>query len=63
MKQKNPILVEVFASFGSAAKLAAHLGITRSAVAQWQVVPLKYIREVSQATGIPRSKLRPDLYE
>jgi hypothetical protein len=63
MKQRNPILIEVFASFGSATKLAAHLGISRSAVGQWQIVPLRYLREISRVTNIPKAKLRPDLYD
>lgn len=64
MKQKKAIvLTEVFAHFGSASKLAEYLGVSRSAVHQWQNIPLRYLKEISEVTGIPRSKLRPDLYD
>ena len=42
--------------------LAAALGITNSAVWQWNVVPPTRVLEVERITGIHRSELRPDLY-
>ena len=42
--------------------VARALNITKSAISQWRVVPLDRLAEVSTVTGIPREKLRPDLY-
>lgn len=63
MKARSTILDEVFAAFGSASKLAAHLGVSRQAVYHWKAVPIKYLREINRVTGIPKPKLRPDLYD
>lgn len=48
---------------GLSAKIASGLGITRSAVAQWDSVPSDLVVEIEQITGLPREALRPDLYE
>ncbi len=61
--KKDPILNEVFAATGTAAALGAFLGVSRSAVSQWKKVPLRYLKQVSDLTGIPRRRLRPDLYD
>ena len=63
MTKKDPILNEVFAAMGTAAALGAMLGVSRSAVSQWRRVPLRYLKQVSEFTGIPRRRLRPDLYD
>jgi DNA-binding transcriptional regulator YdaS (Cro superfamily) len=47
---------------GSKAKLARALGITRSAISQWNRIPVNRVVEVEQITGIPRNELRPDVF-
>jgi DNA-binding transcriptional regulator YdaS (Cro superfamily) len=47
---------------GNLTKLAAGLGITHSAVLQWDRVPADRVVDVERITGVPREKLRPDLY-
>lgn len=47
---------------GSASALARHLGLTPSAVLQWDVVPIKRVLEVEAFTGVSRHSLRPDIY-
>ena len=63
MKTRTEILIEVFAAAGSMAELARKLNVTRAAVAHWQVVPFRHLKSISKMTGIPRRKLRPDLYD
>ena len=36
--------------------------ITPQAVSQWKQVPAERVLDVERATGVPRHKLRPDLY-
>lgn len=48
---------------GLMTKIAADLGIERSAVAMWKSVPAKRVPEVSRITGFSRHQLRPDLWE
>ena len=47
---------------GLQARLARELGITSAAVAKWQRVPEDRLLDVERISGIPRNKLRPDLY-
>lgn len=62
MKQRDPILLEVYAAFGSAANLSRFLGVSRAAVCHWQRVPFRHLRVIEEKTGIPRERMRPDIY-
>ena len=46
------------------ADLARSIGVDKATVTRWSrgTVPTKHIVEVERVTGIPREKLRPDLY-
>jgi len=44
------------------AKIARGLGVSRSAVHQWERVPAERVVEIERISGIPREKLRPDLH-
>ena len=59
---RDPPIYDVFRHFGSAKKVADHLGITTQAVSHWKKIPAKYLYGLGQATGIHPYKLRPDLY-
>jgi hypothetical protein len=62
MKQRPPELMDVILAVGGLSELSRRLGLTRQAVSHWNKVPFKYLRTISEMTGIPREKLRPDLY-
>jgi DNA-binding transcriptional regulator YdaS (Cro superfamily) len=48
---------------GTLKKLAAILHISPQALAQWgRRIPVRHIREIERLSGIPREKLRPDIY-
>jgi DNA-binding transcriptional regulator YdaS (Cro superfamily) len=47
---------------GGIRPLARRLGISMAAVWKWTRVPAARIVEVERVTGVPREKLRPDLY-
>jgi DNA-binding transcriptional regulator YdaS (Cro superfamily) len=53
----DPTVIRAIEKMGSAAKLAAALGITRSAVSQWHTIPQWHIARVSEVTGIPIQEL------
>jgi DNA-binding transcriptional regulator YdaS (Cro superfamily) len=48
---------------GLQALVARALGVTRGAVTKWRQVPAERVLAVEKATGIPRERLRPDLYK
>lgn len=50
------------ANRGMQIKLAAHLGLQASTVSQWKSVPVQYLPEVADFTGIPREELVPDAF-
>lgn len=47
---------------GSRNALAAQLGVSGSAISQWDKVPAERVIAVEAATGVRREDLRPDLY-
>jgi DNA-binding transcriptional regulator YdaS (Cro superfamily) len=55
-------LKEAIRVAGSKNALAQRLGVTRGAVSQWTRIPVKRVPAVERATGIPRCRLRPDLF-
>lgn len=48
---------------GRLTMLADACKITHSAICQWTRVPIERVAVVERVTGIPRSELRPDIYE
>ena len=58
----TPGLKEAIENAGNPAKLAAKLGVSRQAVSKWEDVPMRHIIAIEKATGVPRERLRPDLY-
>ena len=50
------------ANHGSQAKLAEFLGISRPRVSQWKHVPIEFVAEVEEFTGISRKMLIPDAF-
>lgn len=58
-------LSEIYAAAGGMAKLAQALGIKRQAADGWKRygrVPVERVLDVERVTGIPRERIRPDIY-
>ncbi|PWT79150.1 MAG: CI repressor [Chloroflexi bacterium] len=47
---------------GTRYRLARLLGLTPSSILRWSRVPAERVIEVERVTGVPREKLRPELY-
>lgn len=54
---------EIAKASGGVVKLSLALGLSRAAVSGWKQIPPERVLDVERITGIPREKLRPDLYE
>lgn len=48
----------------SQTELADKIGVTQGAISQWlkRGVPPRRVKAVEKVTGIPRERLRPDIY-
>lgn len=56
------VVEEAAKSVGSASELARRLGISPQALHQWKQVPPERVVDIERITGIPRSRLRSDLF-
>ena len=56
-------LEEAIKVAGSLTVLAERLRTSVQSVAQWKSVPAERCKEVERVTGVPRWRLRPDLYD
>lgn len=61
-KDRDPILLRVFAAYGNESMAAKALGVTRQALNIWVRVPLHHVKKIEADTGIPRAELRKDIY-
>ena len=62
MGMRNPALKEAIRAAGGVAALAKEISVTSQAVSQWRRVPADRVLAVERATGVPRQRLRPDIY-
>ncbi len=60
---RDPGLDEAFRSTGGVSELARRLGISQPSVSSWTRIPANRVAAVEAATGVPRNRLRPDLYD
>lgn len=56
-------LEEAIKTAGGVRALARALGVSQPAVSMWKRIPVDRVTEVESVTGIPRARLRPDLFE
>ena len=62
MSDMDAGMVEAVIAMRTKAALAEALGLTPQAVSGWDKIPLSRLLDVERVTGVPREKLRPDLY-
>lgn len=62
MTEMDPGMVEAVAAMRTKTALAEALGVSLQAVSAWDKIPLSRLLDVEKVTGVPREKLRPDLY-
>ena len=53
---------EIAKEAGGVVALSLALGLSRGAVSQWERVPLERVNNVARLTGIPRERLRSDIF-
>lgn len=59
---REPGLEEAIRAAGGVSELARRLGIAQPSVSNWERVPAERVASVEQATGVDRTRLRPDLF-
>jgi TorA maturation chaperone TorD len=60
---RDPGLEAAVRAAGGIGALARGLGITQPSVSTWRRIPAARVLEIEALTGIPRTVLRPDLYQ
>ena len=55
-------LIEAISAVGGVSELARKIGIAQPSLSNWTRVPAERVVAVEAATGVSRTKLRPDLY-
>src|SRR5258708_12740714 len=59
---RDPGLSEAIQAVGGVSELARRVGVSQPSVSNWDKVPAERVLAVEAATGVPRMRLRPDLY-
>src|SRR3954471_6290962 len=59
---RDPGLSAAIQAVGGVSELARRVGISQPSVSNWDKVPAERVLAVESATGVPRVRLRPDLY-
>jgi hypothetical protein len=63
-KKLPPGLMQAVEAVGSQVELARRIGVVQSAIHKWATrIPADRVLDIERASGIPREKLRPDLYK
>ncbi len=58
----GPALFQALKAAGCTSEIAKRLALTYQGVSQWKQVPAERVIAVEAITGIPRERLRPDVY-
>lgn len=61
--KKDPIILTIANKLGGHAAFARSLGLHRTATFQWRRVPVDRLQAVEKLSGVPREKLRPDIFK
>lgn len=56
-------IAEAIKKAGSVKALAEAAGVRPQAISQWKAIPAERVARISEALGVPRHQLRPDLFE
>jgi transcriptional regulator with XRE-family HTH domain len=59
---RDPVVGEAITIAGGDSAIASSLGIKTPSLKSWRRVPERHVLAVEAITGIPRTRLRPDLY-
>jgi DNA-binding transcriptional regulator YdaS (Cro superfamily) len=60
--RRKTALDEVLKAVGGYRALGRHLGISHQAITHWKQVPAKHLVAIEKISGVPRERLRPELY-
>jgi hypothetical protein len=62
MQRRDAILDKLLSQRGTARTIADKIGRSIQVVHQWRRVPAQHVIAVEEATGMSRTRLRPDIY-
>ena len=62
MREREPVLREAIEAAGGPAAFAKAAGVKLPSIYSWKRIPAERVVRVEAATGIPRHRLRPDVF-
>lgn len=60
--ERDRIMKMIISKPGFARVIGEHIGRTPQAIAAWNQVPIKYVKEVSDLLGMSPQEIRPDFF-
>lgn len=62
LRSRDLVLTQVQSTKGLAPRIAEACGVRREAVWNWKRIPVAHVFAIEELLGIPRHKIRPDIY-
>lgn len=62
MKERDPVILELRDAMGSFMAIAEACGVSSQAISQWRSIPVDHVVKLERLSGIPRERLRPDIF-
>jgi DNA-binding transcriptional regulator YdaS (Cro superfamily) len=62
IERMDPGVREAVIAAGGIRPLARALGILHTTIIRWRFIPIERLLQVEKVTGVPRERLRPDIF-
>lgn len=60
--QRDHVMKMIFSKPGFAGVIAQHVGLTHQAIAAWDQIPPKYVKQIAPLIEMSPEEIRPDIF-